>query len=117
MALKIFLELREIEEDLADYWDHDEFLFQGSDKFDKAMIERGFFQYGGTRRSHRYITEKFHNSTYDQVITSLTGLSLEDIEKKKEEYIRNRDIETLKHLIEKYCTKNEDGSFIINELV
>lgn len=62
-----------IPQDIDCYYDNSDILFQGSEEFDKIMLDRGYFLYGGTRRSHRIITDKFHNTEFKEFYKDLTS--------------------------------------------
>lgn len=96
------IDIKYIPEDLADYYDYDDISYQDNQIFDDAMIKAGFFAYGGTRRSHRHITSKFHNTGYYEVISTLTGLTEDEIKAKHQEIAVNEDLKELNRLAEKY---------------
>ena len=75
---KLFVNISDIPEDIDDYYDNNEILYTGSKKFDDIMIDRGYFEYGGTRRSHRHLTKKFNNTTITELINDLTGADIRD---------------------------------------
>lgn len=70
---KSIIDLKKIPEDIEEYYDEYDFLYTGGQEFDDIMIERGYFDYGGTRRSHRYITDKFKNMLLVDLLNDLTG--------------------------------------------
>lgn len=73
---KYILKESDIPSDLEEYFDHDDIMFYGyGDKFDSAMLERGFFDHGIIRRSHRVITDKFKSLTLEEIKNSLLGLN------------------------------------------
>lgn len=71
---KIFVTKSEIPDDLEDFLSEDDIMFYNSGgRFDLAMLERGFFNFGTLRRSHRIITEKFKSLSLEEIYSSLTG--------------------------------------------
>lgn len=96
------IDIKYIPEDLADYYDYDDISYQDNLVFDDAMIKAGFFEYGGTRRSHRHITSKFHKTDYFDVISTLTGLTVEEIKDKHQEQFQKEELKELNRLAEKY---------------
>lgn len=71
---KYIIEEKDIPSDLEDYFDNDDIMFYNcGDKFDLAMIERGFFDYGIIRRSHRVITDFFKSFSIEDIKKSLKG--------------------------------------------
>lgn len=96
------IDIKYIPEDLADYYDHDDISYQDNAIFDDAMINAGFFTYGGTRRSHRCITSKFHHTGYYDVISILTGLTEDEIKAKHQEQLQQEELKELYALAEKY---------------
>lgn len=64
----------DIPNDIEEFYEHsDIMLYECDGKFDKAMIERGFFDYGIIRRSHRIITDLFKATPIEEVKKSLMG--------------------------------------------
>lgn len=62
----------DIPSDIEEYYEHDDIMFYECDGiFDKAMIERKFFDYGIIRRSHRVITDLFKETPIEEVKKSL----------------------------------------------
>ena len=71
---KIFVLESEIPDDIEDFLSENDIIFYNIDgKFDLAMLERGFFEFGTIRRSHRIVTEKFKSLSIEEIYTSLIG--------------------------------------------
>lgn len=96
------LDLKYIPEDFYEYWECTDILYQDNVYFDDAMLKTGFFECGGTRRSHRIVTSKLKNLTVDEAIEELTGLSHEEILKLHEQEQLDEDMRELDRLIQKY---------------
>lgn len=69
----MYIDENKIPDDIDEYYNNTDILFHGDKEFDEIMIERGYFTYGGTRRSHRVITDKFHNTKFKELYKDLTS--------------------------------------------
>lgn len=69
----MYIDENKIPDDIDEYYNNTDILFQGDREFDEIMIERGYFSYGGTRKSHRIITDKFHNTEFKEFYKDLTS--------------------------------------------
>lgn len=110
----------DIPSDLEDYFDNDDImLYSCGDKFDLAMIERGFFECGIVRRSHRVITDFFKSLTIEEIKNSLLGLNdigmpIEKVKTKYEELMvenNNSEIDMILNLLREkkdFREKNPD---------
>lgn len=96
------LDLRYIPEDFYEYWECSDMLYQDNVHFDDAMLKAGFFECGGTRRSHRIVTKKLKELTIDEAIEVLTGLSHEEITKIHEQEQLLEDMRELDRITQKY---------------
>ena len=97
------LQISDIPEDLEDILDEYEICCGAfSGKFDKAMLENKFFDYGSERRSHRIITSKARALTTEQVICALTGLTEEQLKTEREKILREIDIAEMFRIADKY---------------
>lgn len=74
---KKYIKLSDVADDIDDYYSEYDISYQGSDKFDEIMLDRGYFAYGGTRRSHRIVTDKFKKTKIGDVLNDLTGMNLD----------------------------------------
>lgn len=98
--MKKLIKFSDIPEDIDEYYDLDDILYQGSYDFDTAMIENGYFEYGGTRRSHRCITDKFKNCNYNDFVKDLTGI--ENVQEFIKKQTEEKELKTLFDLAKKY---------------
>jgi hypothetical protein len=96
------LDLIYIPEDFYEYWECSDMLYQDNVHFDDAMLKAGFFEYGGTRRSHRIVTKKLKELTIDEAIEVLTGLPHEQIAKIHEQEQLLEDMRELDRITQKY---------------
>ena len=117
---KYILKKSDIPNDLEDYFDNDDIMFYDcNNSFDLAMLERGFFECGIIRRSHRIITDKFKSFTIKEIIDSLLGLNdigmpIEKVKTKYEELMvenNNSEIDMILNLLREkkdFREKNPD---------
>lgn len=96
------LDLKYIPEDFYEYWECSDILYTDNVHFDNAMLKAGFFECGGTRRSHRIVTKKLKELTLYNAIEILTGLSYEQITKIHEQEQLFEDMRELDRITEKY---------------
>lgn len=102
------INLNDIPCDLEEILEEDEIMCGSfSEKFDKAMLENGLFEYGSLRRSHRHITEKAKTLGYLGVISLLTGLTVECIEFFQNEEKMTSELNTMFSIAKKYGYKVE----------
>lgn len=73
-----------------------------SDSFDKLMLENKFFEYGGTRRSHRVISDEAKELGYWGVVKVLTGKTKNEILTEIEQEIKEKDIKKIFETAKKY---------------
>jgi len=106
------MKLEELPYDLDELLEEDEHILGTySEKFDKAMLDNGLFEYGTLRRSHRIITDKCRDLGYWGVIEILTGLSEEEVNQYFLEQSKNERIEDMKKTAEEFSyilTKKEN---------
>lgn len=77
-----FINLTDIPYDLEEILEEREISFsEAGSLFDEAMLRNNLFEYGGTRRSHRFITDKAKKLDYYDVIEKLTDLKENEVKK------------------------------------
>ena len=95
--------LSDIPYDLEEIIEEDEFICGTfSDKFDKAMLDSGYFDYGSTRRSHRIITDKAKSKSVNEIKASLLEITVQELEEIEDLIIREYDLKVLHYLAKKY---------------